>query len=185
MTRYILTHCWRLYTDYLSGRGPGIPTSSYQGLSILRSPLSCRPLYSRLPPARARYLLSRAHIGPSAPPASPSVPASARGSTGRSASSSWWSTSQFRNTRFFRRLRPPDLLLRSALVRRRGAVAGAGAGAGAGAEVETDHLLHEHLGVDVIVIPGSEDVDVPHHLQHVQPLLQGLGWQAVWHSVQT
>ena len=35
------------------------------------------------------------------------------------------------------------------------------------------YLLHEDLGVDVVVVAGGEDVDVPHHLQHVQALVHG------------
>ena len=46
-------------------------------------------------------------------------------------------------------------------------------------------LLNKHLAVHVVVVPGSEDVNVPHHLQNIQPLLNSLWWEVIINSLQS
>ena len=46
-------------------------------------------------------------------------------------------------------------------------------------------LLDEHLAVHVVVVTSSEDMNVPHHLQHIQTLLYSLRWQVVLNCLQS
>ena len=36
---------------------------------------------------------------------------------------------------------------------------------------------YKNLSVDVIVVSSGENMNVPHHLEHIQALLKGLRWQ--------
>ena len=46
-------------------------------------------------------------------------------------------------------------------------------------------LLHKHLVVHVVVVGGREHLDIPHYLQHIKPLLQGLHGQMILHRCQS
>ena len=43
--------------------------------------------------------------------------------------------------------------------------------------------LKEHLSVDVVVVSSGENVNVPHHLEHVQSLLKRLWRQPEYQAI--
>ena len=46
-------------------------------------------------------------------------------------------------------------------------------------------LLNKHLAVHVVVVTSSEDMNVPHHLQNIQSLLNSLWWEVVLNNLQS